>query len=390
MGFKIKNLLELDMLRDSEVICGNEHLDNEIIWINMLEILDELNSLQVGELLITTGYNLDNEELHKNLIYTLHKKKLAGLAIQPGYYIDKIPDYIKQQGEKYHFPIIQIPKKITFSHFTRVIIKNINNGKAKHNIGEESLLADFIENKMISETKLNELIECGFNEPYSLTVMIFSIEQADHGFILESDTEYILDCFDSLLSKIASNYLFEKYQDHHVILIRTDMISGFIYKMQELISTLSDSNPNFSMNLGISSHTNTFSSISKLYIEAMMSHDILKTIQAKKGVCSYEHVSLFQMLGHDNASENIFRLLNETIIPIMNYDAIHNCDYVETLKIYFSNNYNLSVTSDKLFIHRHTLRYRLQKIEAIFNIDLKDALTLFKYSIALQLNNLYH
>lgn len=390
MGFKIKNLLELDLLKDSEVICGNENLDNEIIWINMLEILDELNSLQIGELLITTGYNLDNEELHKNLIYTLHKKKLAGLAIQPGYYIDRIPDYIKHQGEKYNFPIIQIPPKITFSHLTRIIIKNINSNKAKHSFGEESLLADFIENKMISESKLDQLIESGFNEEISFAVMVFSIEQVNDGFILESDTEYILDCLDSLLSKFASNYLFEKYQDSHIILIKINKISDLIYKMQDIISTLSYSNPNFSINLGISSLFNSFSSIPRLYIEAMMSHNILKNIHAKKGVCNYEHISLFQMLGCTNASENIFRLLNETVIPIMNYDKTHNCDYVETLKIFFLNNYNLSLTSDKLFIHRHTLRYRLQKIEEIFNIDLKDSLTLFKYSIALQLNSLYH
>ena len=390
MGFKIKDLLKLDILKGTDIISGNENLNNEIIWINMMEILDELNSLQIGELLITTGYNLNNEELHRDLIFNLHKKKLAGIAIQPGYYIDRIPDYIKEQGEKYNFPIMQIPKRITFSHLTRVIIKNINSNKDKHNFDKESLLTGFIENKNIPGTKINKLIENGFNEKSSIAVMVFSIEQLEDGFILESDTEHILDCLDSLLSKIASNYLIEKYQDNHVILIKTNDITDIIYKMQEVISILSDNNSDFSINLGISSIFNTFSSIPKLYTEAIMSHDILKTIHAKKGVCSYEHISLFQMLGQANAKENAFRILNETIIPIMNYDKIHKCNYAETLKSFFLNNYNLSATSEKLFIHRHTLRYRLQKIEDIFNINLKDSLTLFKYSIALQLSNFYN
>lgn len=390
MGFIIKDLLKLDILKGTEVISGNENLNNEIIWINMMEILDELNSLQIGELLITTGYNLNNEELHKDLILNLHKKKLAGIAIQPGYYIDKIPDYIKKQGEKYNFPIIQIPKKITFSHLTRIIIKNINNNKGKHNFCEESLLKGFIENKNISVATINKLIENGFNEKFCLAVMVFSIEQLEDGFILESDTEYILDCLDSLLSKIASNYLIEKYQGYYVILIKTNDITDILYKMQEVISILSDNNPDFSINLGISNIFNTFASIPRLYTEAMMSHDILKTIHAKRGVCSYEHISLFQMLGQVDAKENAFRLLNETIMPIMDYDKTHKCNYMETLKIFFLNNYNLSATSEKLFIHRHTLRYRLQKIEDIFNIDLKDSLTLFKYSIAFHLNNFYN
>lgn len=50
------------------------------------------------------------------------------------------------------------------------------------------------------------------------------------------------------------------------------------------------------------------------------------------------------------------------------------------LKIYFDNNLSLKDTSDKLFIHKNTLQYKLNKIKNITGYDprvFKDALKLY-------------
>lgn len=48
-------------------------------------------------------------------------------------------------------------------------------------------------------------------------------------------------------------------------------------------------------------------------------------------------------------------------------------ELVETLAVYLEENGNNSKTSERLFIHRRTLRYRLEKIEKLLNIDLEDS-----------------
>ena len=54
------------------------------------------------------------------------------------------------------------------------------------------------------------------------------------------------------------------------------------------------------------------------------------------------------------------------------YDEKNNSEYYNTLKTYLANNMQPVLTAKKLFIHRTTLLYRMEKMEALFHIDLDD------------------
>lgn len=51
----------------------------------------------------------------------------------------------------------------------------------------------------------------------------------------------------------------------------------------------------------------------------------------------------------------------------------HGIDYVHTLELYFKHNLNIQATAAELFIHRHTLKYRLRQIESRSGSDLNSA-----------------
>jgi hypothetical protein len=87
----VRNIVELNLLEGAKIVAGEKGISNEILWVNLMEILDALDSLQKGELLITTGYKIDNESQFKDLIPKLKKRGLCGIVIQTGYYIDEIP-----------------------------------------------------------------------------------------------------------------------------------------------------------------------------------------------------------------------------------------------------------------------------------------------------------
>lgn len=54
-----------------------------------------------------------------------------------------------------------------------------------------------------------------------------------------------------------------------------------------------------------------------------------------------------------------------------NYDTIHNSDYTDTLKTYIKANYNISEAARLSNLHRQSLIYRLDKIEALTGLSLK-------------------
>lgn len=65
-------------------------------------------------------------------------------------------------------------------------------------------------------------------------------------------------------------------------------------------------------------------------------------------------------------------LLHPVLEQMANYDATHKTSLYQTLFSYLKNERNHQRTSEELFIHRNTLFLRLNKITALWNLDLEN------------------
>lgn len=57
-----------------------------------------------------------------------------------------------------------------------------------------------------------------------------------------------------------------------------------------------------------------------------------------------------------------------------------------TIQKFFDNNLNVSETSRKLFVHRNTLVYRLEKIKKLTGLDLREFDDAIVFKVALMVN----
>jgi len=69
------------------------------------------------------------------------------------------------------------------------------------------------------------------------------------------------------------------------------------------------------------------------------------------------------------------------ISPLMEHDRTRGSDLVRTLKTYFAAGANASEAADRLFLHRNSMLYRLERIQKLTGLDLKD----HRVALALQL-----
>ena len=100
-------------------------------------------------------------------------------------------------------------------------------------------------------------------------------------------------------------------------------------------------------------------------------------------------MSLFNSLDLINSNEFAAKSLYKKIESLINYDKIHQTSYFNTLKYFLDSGCNTNTTSEKLYIHRHTLRNRLEKIKELFNIDFNDNYLKLTFSIAICLYNFF-
>jgi purine catabolism regulator len=78
-------------------------------------------------------------------------------------------------------------------------------------------------------------------------------------------------------------------------------------------------------------------------------------------------------------------IVNSTIKSLIEYDKQKNTDLVETLIVYIEAQGKISQTSRDLHLHRHTLLYRLKKIEAITNLSIIDPDNRFLLELSIKL-----
>ena len=64
------------------------------------------------------------------------------------------------------------------------------------------------------------------------------------------------------------------------------------------------------------------------------------------------------------------RFYEETVAPLSAYDEQYETDLVKTIEAYLENDGNVTPTADQLFTHRHTVRYRLERVKELCGHDI--------------------
>ena len=83
--------------------------------------------------------------------------------------------------------------------------------------------------------------------------------------------------------------------------------------------------------------------------------------------------------------EEIRLTASNILNSLKNYDTIYNSDYTDTLKTYIKANYNISEAARLSNLHRQSLIYRLDKIEALTGLSLKNHEDLFTLELCLMM-----
>jgi sugar diacid utilization regulator len=63
------------------------------------------------------------------------------------------------------------------------------------------------------------------------------------------------------------------------------------------------------------------------------------------------------------------RFHDETVAPLVAYDEQYDTELVRTLETFLDSDGNVAGTAQKLYTHRHTVRYRLERVKELTGLD---------------------
>lgn len=87
-----------------------------------------------------------------------------------------------------------------------------------------------------------------------------------------------------------------------------------------------------------------------------------------------------------NNDAEIKAMAESILSPLTEYDKKKNTNFLDTLKTFLDANYSVSETSRVTHLHRQSLLYRLDKIEQLCNVRLKNHEDLFVLEIAVRIH----
>ncbi len=121
--------------------------------------------------------------------------------------------------------------------------------------------------------------------------------------------------------------------------------------------------------IGISSITDNLRDLAKAYKEARISIEVGKIFDNEKPVMSYRNLGIGRLVYQLPTT-----LCEIFLQEVFNKGSLESLDRetLMTVQSFFENNLNVSETSRKLFVHRNTLVYRLEKIRKLTGLDLRE------------------
>lgn len=121
--------------------------------------------------------------------------------------------------------------------------------------------------------------------------------------------------------------------------------------------------------IGVSTNAKHLRELADRYKEAQVAIEVGRVFEDEKTIINYENLGLGRII-YQLPTTLCEMFLNEVFKknPIETLDE----DTLETINRFFENNLNVSETSRKLYVHRNTLVYRLEKIKKLTGLDLRE------------------
>jgi len=208
-------------------------------------------------------------------------------------------------------------------------------------------------------------------------------------YMIETKPEYdavVNELLKNMFTASSGDYL-TSIEENHTILIKSVEQDATPEDLMQIARTIEDMmNTEIMVNVKVSIGTivQELKDVSKSYKEAKMALEVGKIFYEQNNINAYSALGIGRLIYQ--LPINLCKLFVEEVfgddIPEeLDEETLH------TIDTFLENNLNVSETSRKLFLHRNTLVYRIEKLQKSIGLDIRtfdDALT---FKIALMVVN---
>lgn len=380
-----RQLMELDIFHNVKLIAGRKGLDRPVSWVYAKHTKNITPWVHGGEFLLISGYEYgtDEEELLQ-IVEEASMNNLSGILVEGGVNFKEISANVINKADEKEIPLFFVEGVINFLDITRDATDLImeNRYLTKKNI---SFLDQLLNSPSLSQEEVNQLFyDLGISPDCYFLMAVFNI--SDNNLHLNKHT---IDRADKMVSFSRDlqkhiDVLFRRIGLKKLYKVNLESVDYLIYAdnekdlleiaecLKKVNTSINSEQDNCNIYLSFSSVIHDSMNILNGLHEAYFTGSLLSKKLFPEKAKSFDDIGSYQMIFYIKDKKSLISFRDQYLEKLYEADQKGSPQLLETLREYLIQNGNMSQTSKKLFIHRNTLQYRMEKIRAITNMDIDD------------------
>jgi purine catabolism regulator len=362
-------LAELDLT----LATGEEHAQATVRWVHSTELLDPTPWLRGGELLLTTGLQLMGAKPQREFVERLVEREIAGLGFGTGFVHKKVPAAILNTARRRGFPLFEVPYELPFIAVTERVFSQLLNERyelLQRNMAGD-VLAEALTGRLYPDELQARLRPFGIGE--SAAVLAFALREPGTA---ASTLEAIL----------------ERAGAHSLVALRNGLLCAVVDGNGESADPVElarrvrgELSARFGEVRAAASRPAPTHNLRRSFHEARCA---LEAVRLSNGnapeVASYKDLGAFQLLLSLQDDDALASYCQSVLGPVENDEGEYGDELLRSLDVFIEQNGHWERAAQVLYCHRHTLRYRIKRVEALTGRDFSHARDRIEFWLALR------
>jgi len=171
--------------------------------------------------------------------------------------------------------------------------------------------------------------------------------------------------------------------EHDIVLVKEIKPNYDMKEIEKIAKQIADTlSAEFytKVSIGIGTAVDNIKDLARSFEEAQVALEVGKVFDTEKNIISYENLGIGRLIYQ--LPTTLCEMFLQEVFKKGSLESLDR-ETLMTIQCFFENNLNVSETSRKLFVHRNTLVYRLEKIRKLTGLDLREFEHAITFKVAL-------
>jgi Purine catabolism regulatory protein-like family/PucR C-terminal helix-turn-helix domain/GGDEF-like domain len=140
-----------------DLASGHEAANARVRWVHSTELVDPTPWLSGGEMLLTTGLQLDKPKTQREFVQRLKDRGIAAVGFGTGFAHERIPPALLTAARKLQFPVFEVPYELPFIAVTERAFTHLA-GQQFETLRRSMAIQERLERLVLEQRGLTEIV----------------------------------------------------------------------------------------------------------------------------------------------------------------------------------------------------------------------------------------